>query len=202
MAEAAGGAAMAGGPLVASASFQPSPPDHDAGCVRALPFAAFNEPTYHCHVAEVEIDAATGQIRVLRYLAVHDIGPALNPAGVRGQIEGGVVQGLGYALFEELLSDGHGRTLNDSLVDYRLPTFADIPEEIEIEIVSDHPGSDGPRGAKGIGEAPIILPVAAVGCAVRDALGAQPLALPLTAIRIRELAGGAFGPTGREVGRP
>ena len=185
LAEAAAGALLGTGPLVASASFQPSPPEHDAGCVRALPFAAFNEPTYHCHLAEIEVDLATGLIRVTRYLAVHDVGPVLNPAGVRGQIEGGVVQGIGYAVFEEILTDDRGRTINDSLVDYRLPTIADIPDELEISLVSDHPGLDGPRGAKGIGEAPIILPAATIGSAVRDALGVQPLALPLSAARIR-----------------
>jgi CO/xanthine dehydrogenase Mo-binding subunit len=185
--DAVAGLTAAEGPLVASASFQPVPPAHDKGCVRDLPFAVFNEPSFHCHAAEVEVEEATGRIRVARYAAVHDIGPALNPAGVRGQIEGGVVQGIGYALFEEIQTDASGTTMNASLVDYRLPTIADVPDRIEVVVVSDHPGSQGPRGAKGIGEAPIILPAAAIGAAVRDALGAQPLDLPLDAPRIRQL---------------
>jgi len=192
--EAVAGVTAAEGPLVATASFQPTPPAHDVGCVRDLPFAAFNEPTFHCHAAEVLVEEATGRIRVTRYAAVHDIGPALNPAGVRGQIEGGVVQGIGYALYEEIQTDAGGVTTNPNLVDYRLPTIADVPDEIEVIVVSDHPGSQGPRGAKGIGEAPIILPPAAIGAAVRDALSEQPLDLPLDAPRIRSLlANGAGG---------
>jgi CO/xanthine dehydrogenase Mo-binding subunit len=178
---------------VATASFQPTPPAHDVGCVRDLPFAAFNEPSYHCHAAEVLVEEATGRVEVTRYAAIHDIGPALNPAGVRGQIEGGVVQGIGYALFEEIQTDGSGVTRNAGLVDYRVPTIADVPEEIDVIVVSDHPGSQGPRGAKGIGEAPIILPPAAIGAAVRDALGEQPLDLPLDAPRIRALVSQSIG---------
>jgi CO/xanthine dehydrogenase Mo-binding subunit len=196
IAEAVGGAAARSGPVVASARFQPVPPTHEVGCVRDLPFAAFNEPTYHCHAAEIEIDDATGRLRVLRYLAAHDLGPVLNPAGVRGQIEGGVVQGIGYALFEEIQRDAHGRTLNASLVDYRLPTIADIPDELEVIIVSEHPGKDGPQGAKGIGEAPIILPAAALGAAVRDATGSQPNSLPLSAEKVSALIRGGSARAG------
>lgn len=193
MAEAVATAFAVTGPVAATGCFQAQPPPAQPGCVQNLIGESFNEPTYHAHAAEVEIHPATGHLRVLRYLAVHDIGPALHPQGVRGQIEGGVVQGLGYALFEEMQIDTAGRTRNASFVDYRLPTFADIPEELEIVIVSDHPGSWGPEGVKGIGEAPVILPASAVGAAVRDALGALPLSLPMTADRIRALAATATG---------
>lgn len=193
MAEAVATAFVATGPVAATGRFQAQPPPAQPGCVQNLLGESLNEPTYHAHAAEVEIDPATGHLRVLRYLAVHDIGPALHPQGVRGQIEGGVVQGLGYALYEEMQIDAAGRTRNASFVDYRLPTFADIPEELEVVIVSDHPGSWGPEGVKGIGEAPVILPASALGAAIRDALGAQPLSLPMSADRIRALAATATG---------
>jgi CO/xanthine dehydrogenase Mo-binding subunit len=127
-------------------------------------------------------------------VAAHDTGPWISPAGVRGQIEGGIVQGIGYALYEEVLIDGQGRTVNADLVDYRLPTIADVPDEIRIVPVTGHPGAHGPRGAKGIGEAPIVLPAGAVASALRDALGARMTELPFTPERV--LAAAAREPAG------
>jgi CO/xanthine dehydrogenase Mo-binding subunit len=147
-------------------------------------FDAFNEATFHCHAAEIELDPETGRIEVLRYLAVHEVGQVLNPDGARGQVEGGVVQGLGYALSEVLDVGADGIVRNADLVDYRLPTIADVPRQIETVFVAGHPGPSGPRGAKGIGEAPVILPAAAVGAALRDILGDQPRELPLDPIRV------------------
>jgi CO/xanthine dehydrogenase Mo-binding subunit len=141
----------------------------------------FNEPTFHCHAVEVEIDPQVGAVRPVRYIAVHDTGPCVSPAGVKGQIEGGVVQGLGYALYEEILIGDDGATRNADLVDYRLPTIADVPEELVALPVQNFPGRHGPRGAKGIGEAPIILPAAAVASAIRDALHVRIAELPLRA---------------------
>ena len=143
--------------------------------LEGLRFDAYLEPTFHCHGVELELDELTGRIRVLRYVAVHDVGVVLNPLGARGQVEGGVVQGLGYAISEVMDIDESGRVRNANLVDYRLPTIADVPREIETVFVEGHPGRSGPHGAKGVGEAPVILPAAAVGSALRDLTGAQPL---------------------------
>jgi CO/xanthine dehydrogenase Mo-binding subunit len=83
--------------------------------------------------------------------------------------------------------DESGVVRNADLVDYRIPTVADVPRELEVVFVEGHPGPSGPHGAKGVGEAPIILPAAALGAAVRDATGRRPLALPLDAIRVADL---------------
>jgi CO/xanthine dehydrogenase Mo-binding subunit len=172
------------GPVVGSGRFEAPAVAIADGCASNMRISAFNEPTFHCHGVEVEIDPEIGLVRPVRYVAVHDTGPCVSPAGVKGQIEGGVVQGLGYALFEEVLIDASGETRNADLVDYRLPTVADVPDELVVVPVQDFPGSHGPRGAKGIGEAPVILPAAAVGSAIRDALGVRITELPCRADRV------------------
>jgi CO/xanthine dehydrogenase Mo-binding subunit len=158
------------------------------GAELGLPgFEFFNEPTFHCHGAEIELDEETGRIEVLRYVAAHDVGTILNPAGARGQVEGGVVQGLGYALYEQIQVGDDGIVRNADLVDYRLPTIADAPRSIETIFVEGHPGAAGPYGAKGLGEPPVMLPAAVVSSALRDLLGAAPDELPLDAITVSEL---------------
>jgi CO/xanthine dehydrogenase Mo-binding subunit len=112
---------------------------------------------------------------------VHDAGRIVNPVGARGQVEGGVVQGIGYALTEQLITDRDGRIRNGDLVDYRIPTIADVPDSIETVFVESSPATNGPRGAKGLGEPPVILPAAAIGAALRDILGRQPHRLPFDA---------------------
>jgi CO/xanthine dehydrogenase Mo-binding subunit len=144
-------------------------------------FDRLNEPTFHCHGVEVALDEETGRIEVLRYVAVHDAGRIVNPVGARGQVEGGVVQGIGYALTEQLMTDRDGRIRNGDLVDYRIPTIADVPDSIETVFVESSPAMNGPRGAKGLGEPPVILPAAAIGAALRDILGRQPHRLPFDA---------------------
>lgn len=139
------------------------------------------------HAAEVEVDLDTGKVRVVRMVCAHDVGKALNPLSLLGQVEGGVVQGLGYSLTEELLVK-EGRVLNPSFVDYHLPRAADVPP-IDVELIeTDDP--DGPFGAKGMGESPIIPVAAAVGNAVADALGVRIRQIPLTCERVLEALGG------------
>ena len=171
------------GPVIGGGRFQAVAPAPTCSA-EAMYFETFNEPTYHCHGAEIDIDTTTGHITVLRYVAAHDVGTVLNPMGARGQVEGGVVQGLGYALYEEVITDAAGVVQNDSLVDYRLPTVRDAPREIHVHLIDGHRGKTGPLGAKGIGEAPVILPAAAIGSALRDALGAAPDELPLSPPRV------------------
>jgi CO/xanthine dehydrogenase Mo-binding subunit len=96
------------------------------------------------------------------------------------------MQGIGQALFEEIQIDSEGRTRNANLVDYRLPTIADAPEEIIVIPIEDNPSASGPLGAKGIGEAPVILPPAAIASALRDAIGVRATELPITPDRVLE----------------
>jgi CO/xanthine dehydrogenase Mo-binding subunit len=177
-------AALAGGPIVGTGRFQAAPTQYIDGCATGMLIPTFNEPTFHCHVADVEVDLRLGSVRVLRYAAIHDTGPVISWSGVKGQIEGGVVQGLGYALYEEMDFDGDGRVRNANLVDYRLPTIADVPDEMLVVPIEDFPSKSGPRGAKGIGEAPVILPAATMASAIRDATGVTLTDLPLRPQRV------------------
>ncbi|MFH1321353.1 MAG: xanthine dehydrogenase family protein molybdopterin-binding subunit [Bacteroidota bacterium] len=126
---------------------------------------------------EVEVDTLTGNVMVLDVHVAQDVGRVLNPLGLSGQIEGGVVMGMGYALTEELIVE-NGMVLNPSFHDYKLPTFSDIPEIhfYPIETFDE----EGPYGAKGVGEAPLIPTAAAIANAVSDALGIEIDSLPIT----------------------
>ena len=175
------------GPLVTSGRFQPEGPVFEAGCVTGW-VGAFNEPTFHCHVADVVVDVVTGIVRVRRIKAIHDVGEIVSQEGAVGQVLGGVMQGLGYALLEEIRYDAFARASNPNFHDYRIPTFADAPGLIEVEFVTDYSTSQGFRGLKGVGEAPAIPGAAAIGSAIRAAIGAQPDALPMSSERIAALA--------------
>lgn len=128
-------------------------------------------------VAEVEVDMATGVVRVVRITAAHDVGRVINRMGAEGQIQGGVVMGLGYALSEELLVEG-GRVINPSFREYKLPTAPEVPP-IDITFV-ETADPEGPYGAKGLAESPAICTGAAVANAVRHATGGRFTTLPLT----------------------
>ena len=132
-------------------------------------------------VAEVEVDMETGVVEVLRLTAVHDIGRVINRLGAEGQVEGGVVMGLGYALCEELQVEG-GRVRNPSFRDYKLITSPEVPPIDVCFVETGDP--EGPYGAKGIGEAPAICTAPAVVNAVRHATGGRFVALPLTPERV------------------
>jgi CO/xanthine dehydrogenase Mo-binding subunit len=136
---------------------------------------------YGAQAAEVEVDEETGQVNVVRVVAAHDVGKAINPIRVEGQIEGGVLMGVGSALMEEAFIED-GRTVNCNLVNYKVPTSLDAPE-IEAIIVEE-PHRDGPYGAKGIGEAPATPTGPAIGNAVFDAVGVRIKDLPITAEKV------------------
>jgi len=140
-------------------------------------------PTYAfaTQVAEVEVDLETGVVKVLRMTAVHDLGRVINRMGAEGQVQGGVVMGLGYALSEELQVEG-GRVMNPSFREYKLITAPEVPEMDITFIETDDPA--GPFGAKGIGEAPAISTASAVANAVRHATGGKFTELPLTPERV------------------
>jgi carbon-monoxide dehydrogenase large subunit len=128
-----------------------------------------------CHVCEVEIDPATGQVRVDRYAAVDDVGVAINPMIVHGQVQGGVAQGLGQALMERVAYDAEGQLLSASFMDYALPRATDLPE-LAVAL-HEVPARSNPLGVKGVGESGVCGSLAAVMNAVADALaraGARP----------------------------
>jgi CO/xanthine dehydrogenase Mo-binding subunit len=134
------------------------------------------------HVCDVEVDPRTGLVTVLRYTAFQDVGLALNPAAVEGQIEGSVVQGLGWALTEGFDYGPDGRLRNASLLDYRMPTALDVPR-IDCVIV-ETPVPNVPYGVRGVGEVPIVPPAAAVANAIARATGVRMTRMPMTPERV------------------
>ncbi len=135
------------------------------------------------HFAEVEVDSATGIVRVLRYVAAHDVGRAINPVNVEGQIEGGVQLGLEFALVSELVVDPvTGKPLNLDLLDYKVFVTKDMPKVETVIVETNDP--TGPFGAKGIGEPPLIPVAPAIANAIYDATGVRIKQLPLTPERV------------------
>lgn len=150
--------------------------------VLGLPFAQIGVFSFAALVVEVEVDDASGRVRVLRAWSACDIGRAINPQMARGQIEGGFVQGMGYALIEELVWDG-ARLANPSLMDYKIPTLAELPGELHAYIVESNDPS-GPFGAKSVGEIGINAVAAAIANAVAHATGRRLRRLPLSGERV------------------
>jgi CO/xanthine dehydrogenase Mo-binding subunit len=143
--------------------------------------------SFACHIAEVEVDLLTGGTRVRRFWAVHDSGKIVNPETARGQVTGGIAQGIGYALMEELASEG-GRIVSPSFTAYHIPTAMDVPEELTVEFV-EALYSGGPYGAKGLGEVPLMASHAAVANAVSQAMGRRLSEYPAIPERVLSLAG-------------
>ncbi|SCY73516.1 xanthine dehydrogenase family protein molybdopterin-binding subunit [Alkaliphilus peptidifermentans] len=137
--------------------------------------------TYGCQGVEIEVDTETGKIEVLKVASSFDVGKIINPQLIEGQIEGGIIQGLGSAIFEELIIS-KGVVLNPNFVDYKIPTADDMPEMIISFIENEEP--TGPFGARGVGE-PCMVPTApAIANAVNDALGIRIMSLPITPEKI------------------
>ena len=134
------------------------------------------------HVCDVEVDPETGQVTILRYTAFQDVGRALNPVAVEGQIEGSVSQGLGWALTEGFDYAADGRLRNASLLDYRMPTALDLPQ-IDCVLI-ETPVPNVPYGVRGVAEMPIVPVAAAVGNAIRRAIGVRMTQMPMTPERI------------------
>jgi CO/xanthine dehydrogenase Mo-binding subunit len=139
-------------------------------------------PSVAAHVAHVRVDRETGEVELVRHLTVQDVGRALNPALVEGQMRGGTVQGMGWALYEELAHDEGGTLVTGSFLDYAIPTAERVPD-VETVIV-EVPAPDGPFGAKGIGEAPVVAVAPAIANAVAAAAGVRLRQLPMTAPRV------------------
>ena len=135
-------------------------------------------PAFAGHVADVEVDPETGKVHVLRYTTFQDAGRAAHPSYVEGQMQGGAVQGIGWALNEEYYFSKDGRLANSSFLDYRMPTALDVPriDTVMLEI----PGDAHPFGMRGVGEVPIVPPMATIANAVSAATGVRMANLPIT----------------------
>lgn len=145
-------------------------------------FYPYTDFTGAAHVAEAQVDRATGTVRVTRYAAFHDIGTLIDRPSATAQVEGGIVMGLGTALTEEAIWSDDGRMVNAGLLDYRIPTLGEVPS-IDVTFLEGFAGA-GPFGAKGLGEPPMIPVPAAVALAVREATGAHLTELPLSSERV------------------
>ncbi len=139
-------------------------------------------PNAAAHVADVEVDPETGEVKLLHYTAFQDVGFCINPDQVAGQLQGGATQGIGWALSEGYLFDDTGAVRNANLLDYRLPSAVDVPQ-IGAEMV-EVPSSDHPYGVRAVGQAPIVPPAAALANAISRATGIRPDELPMTPERL------------------
>jgi CO/xanthine dehydrogenase Mo-binding subunit len=149
--------------------------------------ARVQAPGFTAQIAEVEVDTETGVVEVKNYASVQDVGFAINPMSVEGQLEGGSVQGMGIGLWEEYIYDDSGHLRNAGLLDYRMPTAADVPD-IDSTLV-EVPSEDGPYGARGVGEPPITAGGAAIANAIADAIGARVPMMPATPERVLRAMG-------------
>jgi CO/xanthine dehydrogenase Mo-binding subunit len=176
--EAAKRSMMLGRRLMGQGWYTPPRASLDQETGQGTPYFVF---TYSAQMAEVEVDLKTGEVEVIKLVAAFDIGKAINPRMVEGQIEGGVLMGLGYALMEELVIKD-GMTQNLSFQDYIIPTAMDMPEIVPI--IVEHPNVHGPFGAKGIGEMPNIPAAPAITNAIANATGARIYDLPAHSERV------------------
>jgi CO/xanthine dehydrogenase Mo-binding subunit len=142
---------------------------------------------YAFHIADVEVDPETGKVMVLRYTAIQDVGKAIHPSYVEGQLQGGAAQGIGWALNEEYVYDSTGRMTNASFLDYRMPTTLDLPAIETVLVEVPNPGH--PMGVRGVGEVPIVPPLAAIANAIHAATGKRFEAVPMTPRRVLEALG-------------
>lgn len=166
---------ISGQPPIGSATFNPATVALDPETGQGKPFATY---VYATHIADVDVDDETGEVEVLKVVASHDCGTAINPMLVEGQIEGGISMGVGFALQEEMLFNPNGVQINPNLTNYIMPTSLDMPE-IDIDLV-DSFDPTGPFGAKGVGEPTSVPTAAAILNAIRDAVGVRITSLPAT----------------------
>ena len=159
--------------------------DEDVGILGTASVAP-SQPgsTFSVQVADVEVDTETGKVQILRYTGTQDAGIAIYPPYVEGQLQGGIVQGIGWALNEEYFYDQDGRLRNASLLDYRMPTALDLPM-IET-IITEVPNPGHPYGVRGVGEVSIIPPPAAISNAIHDAVGVRMRELPMSPPKVQK----------------
>ena len=175
---------------VASAAYDEEhlPPGEDLGLDFNIDYTLPNNPyAFAAHVAVVEVDPGTGDVRIIRYFAVHDCGNIINPMIVEAQLHGGIVQGLGQAMVEGIQYDSSGQLVTGSLLDYSLPVAADMPD-FQMDTM-ETPSPITPHGAKGIGELPTVATPVVLANAVMNALasaGVKNVDTPLTPNRVME----------------
>jgi CO/xanthine dehydrogenase Mo-binding subunit len=159
--------ALTGGPITAAASVN----------------AGGMAPGFSTQFCDVEVDPETGKVTILRFVAAQDVGCAIHPSYVEGQIQGGVAQGIGWALNEEYIYDRQGRLDNAGFLDYRVPVASDMPmiEPVLVEV----PNPAHPYGAKGVGEVNIVPPMAAIANAIDSAIHRRLTELPMSPPKIR-----------------
>ena len=135
-------------------------------------------PGFGTHICDVEVDPETGKVQILRYTAIQDVGRAIHPSYVEGQLQGGVAQGIGWALNEEFIYDAKGQLDNPTFLDYRMPVTSDLPmiEPVLVEV----PNDKHPQGIRGVGEVPLVPAMAAVANAIRQATGLRMTDLPMS----------------------
>ena len=193
LAEVAALSQAAGGGLIAHGTFIAPPTPYDPKRAENLVITTLNSPSFHAHAVDVSVDPETGQVSINDYVVAQDVGFAINPTYIEGQIEGGVAQGIGQALSEEIVYR-EGRVQNPNLTDYKMPTAMDAPHVRSILV--ECPSEVGPFGAKGVGEPPVIEPPAALANAIAAASGCRITTLPITAEKIiRSLVGLAAEPS-------
>ena len=160
-----------GGTIVGTAAVDPA----GVGC------------TFATHIVDVEVDEETGKVQILRYTATQDAGKAIHPSYVEGQMQGGVAQGIGWALNEEYIYNAEGAMTNASFLDYRIPTCLDLPMIDTVIVEVPNPGH--PYGVRGVGEVPIVPPPAAIANAIYDAIGVRMTELPMSPDRLLKAIG-------------
>jgi len=148
-------------------------PDFEASAYHHVPTVTYASAV---HVAQVEVDPGTGYVQLLKYVVAHDCGKVINPTIVEGQVHGGVAQGVGGALFEEMAYDAEGQLLTGTLMDYLVPSATDLPRIDTVHL--EYPSPRNPLGMKGLGEGGAISPPAAIANAIDDALA--PLGVRIT----------------------
>ena len=171
----AGTAARTGGPITATASLNA----RGAGVA------------FSTQVCDVEVDPETGAVKILRYTTAQDAGRAIHPSYVEGQMQGGVVQGIGWALNEEYIFDGRGSMENPGFLDYRMPVASDLPMIDTVIVEVPNPGH--PYGVRGVGEVGIVPPMAAVANAIHDATGLRLEELPMSPVKVLAAIGANGG---------
>ena len=175
LAELASTAGKTGGPIIGNAAINAT----GAG------------PSLATHLVDVEVDPETGRVTILRYTAIQDAGRAIHPSYVEGQMQGGAVQGIGWALNEEYIYDDNGRLENPGFLDYRVPVCSDVPmiDTVIVEV----PNPNHPYGVRGVGETPIVPPMAAIANAVSHATGVRFTDLPMSPPRVLAAIDGQQG---------
>ena len=181
LAEVAALSQRSGGGLISHGTAIQPMPAFDPTRVKHHPLPAWTSHSFHAHAVDLSVDRVTGEVTINRYVVAQDVGFAINPTYIEGQIEGGVAQGIGQALSEEIIYED-GRVLNANLTDYKMPTMMDMPR-VEC-ILIEKPSVNGPYGAKGVGEPPCIQPPAAIANAIAVASGVRVQELPITAEKI------------------